>query len=104
MKKPNLKETPAPAVIQAPAPQTAAQVAAPAQEQVQNVNPVDVAKLTLQFLARSTLTPAERGQFAVCEQMMQAIATGAVVLSPVQRGPAAPSASNGHDAAGARTN
>lgn len=58
--------------------------------QVIQVEPAQVAAMTLEFLARATLTPAERQRFAICEQFLLAIQQGQVQVSGPQEKPAPP--------------
>jgi hypothetical protein len=49
------------------------------------VNPVEVANIALMFLGRVDFKRHERGQFDLCEALLQAIAQGKVALTqPVQ--------------------
>lgn len=44
------------------------------------INPADVARMSLEFMQRITLTPAERQRFGLCESFLEAIALGRLVL------------------------
>lgn len=45
------------------------------------INPAEAARFTLEFLQRASLMPAERERFALCESLLQAIASGQVTIS-----------------------
>lgn len=51
------------------------------QPQIQ-VNPMDAANFALMFLARASFTAAERRQYDIAESLLQAIASGQLVLAP----------------------
>lgn len=57
--------------------------------QAVNVNPIDCARNTLNFLSRAAFTRNERFAFDQCEAMMTAIIDGQLVLSQAPQ-PAAP--------------
>jgi hypothetical protein len=56
------------------------------QPQIQ-INPMEAANLALVFLARASFTAVERRQYDIAESLLQAIASGQVIIAPPPQPP-----------------